>query len=176
MTIFGGAYGIALEPIYLNDVWVLSNANGLGGTPSWTQLSPQPDPTQTTNGYGGLPIPGGGNAVYDATNNRMTLFGNRSTGTTLNEIWVLRNANGLGESAWMQLFPNPDPTYGFPSSRAATTAVYDANNNRMIIYGGIGYSDVNLNDVWVLSDADVVPVNDWMLYATESDDFHSISK
>ena len=36
MTIAGG-YG---EGANYNDVWVLQNANGLGGKPKWTQLSP----------------------------------------------------------------------------------------------------------------------------------------
>ncbi len=72
MITFGGYMNYS----YLNDVWVLSNANGLGGTPTWVKLSPNPDPTQTTNGYNGLPvIRADHTAIYDAANNRMTIFG-----------------------------------------------------------------------------------------------------
>jgi hypothetical protein len=178
MTIFGGLYyAYPNTDILLNDVWVLSNANGLDSTTSaWTRLSPNPDPTQTTNGYGGLPYPRWQHtAVYDATNNRMTIFGGAPG---LNDVWVLSNANGLGGTpAWVQLFPNPDPTQisngwgGSPAPRGGHTAVYDNTNYRMTIFGGW-----DLTDIWVLSNADVLPVNDWMLYATESDDSHTKSK
>ncbi len=68
-----------------NDVWVLSNANGLGGTPVWTQLSPNPDPLI------GYPMPRSSHtAVYDNTNNRMTIFGGSNGSTTLNDSWVFR--------------------------------------------------------------------------------------
>jgi hypothetical protein len=43
MTVFGG-YDCTSH--YLNDVWVLSNANGTGGTPTWTQLSTAGAPRQ----------------------------------------------------------------------------------------------------------------------------------
>jgi Galactose oxidase, central domain len=36
LIVFGGHTGFA----NLNDVWTLSNANGLGGPPSWAQLNP----------------------------------------------------------------------------------------------------------------------------------------
>jgi PKD repeat protein len=206
MIIFGGFSDDAL-----NDVWVLSTANGLGGTPAWTQLFPNPDPTQTTNGYGGLPEPRYGHtavydatnnrmiifsglnsdnylndvwvlsnangldnttsawtqvspigsapagrtestAVYDTTNNRMTIFAGNNGGTLVNDVWVLSTANGLdGTPAWTQLFPNPDPLYGLPTARWIHTAIYDDTDNRMTIFGGVGAQD--LNDVWVLSNA-----------------------
>ena len=39
MIIFGGCADLECD-IPLNDTWVLTNANGLGGTPVWTELSP----------------------------------------------------------------------------------------------------------------------------------------
>ena len=41
MMIFGGCGGCT-------DPWVLANANGLGGTPTWTQLSPSDGPPLAT--------------------------------------------------------------------------------------------------------------------------------
>jgi N-acetylneuraminic acid mutarotase len=138
MTIFGGVGS-------LNDVWVLSNANGVESTtPAWTQIFPT----------GPLPNARASHtAIYDTVNNRMTIFGG-SGGSVgdLNDVWVLSNANGLDSttSAWTQLFP----TGSAPTSRDGHTAVYDITNNRMTIFGGEN-SDVQilLNDTWVLSNA-----------------------
>ena len=42
MIIFGGCSANCAPA--LKDVWALANANGIGGTPAWTQLSPAPGP------------------------------------------------------------------------------------------------------------------------------------
>jgi len=122
-------------------VWVLSNANGQGGTPTWTQLSPAGTP------------PAGrslSSAVYDAANNRMTIFGGSSGATLFGDAWVLSNANGLGGTpAWTQL--GPFTTYA--EARAGHTAVYHSSKNEMIIFGGNVGSNLTTNDVWVLSHA-----------------------
>src|SRR5260221_311480 len=64
------------------------SANGVGGDPAWTQLSPsgiQPPARQ------------GSPAVYDAATNRMTIFGGSgNTSLLLNDVWVLFDANGVG--------------------------------------------------------------------------------
>ncbi len=148
MIIFGGYDGGNSS---FNDVWVLSTANGLGGTPAWTELNPNPDPT-----YGLATGRYYHTAVYDPTNNRMTIFGGYSDYVgTMNDVWVLSNANGLGGTpAWTQLSPTPDPLYGLPAMRYSPTAVYDPTNNRMTIFGGFSSSvSSDLNDVWVLSNA-----------------------
>lgn len=153
---FLGGYGTTGP---LDDVWVLSYANGLGGTPQWTQLVPRGNP--------------GGRyahtAVYDIENNRMIVFGGSSVSNSegfLNDGWILSNANGLnGTSAWTQVIT----TNGLPSARYGHTAIYDSTNNQMTIFAGI--NSKSLSDVWVLDNADTVPVEDWMLYSTESDDF-----
>jgi hypothetical protein len=151
MMVFGGT--IDGGDIQLNDVWILSNANGLDSTTStWTQLFPLPDPTQTTNGYGGLAIPRSNHtAVYDNTHNRMIIFGgfHESYGISeLNDVWVLSNANGLDSTtpAWRELSPLPDPTQttnfygGLPKPRTDPSAVYDIVNSRMTIFGGYNAS------------------------------------
>ena len=140
MTIFGGATGVASPAPCLNDVSVLSDANGVGGTEAWTKLAPSGAPPAKRYGH---------SAVYDSTNNLMIVFGGNNCSTTyFNDVWVLSNANGLGGTpAWSQLSPNGAP----PAPRGFASAVYDAVNNRMIVYGGANGS--NLGDAWVLSNA-----------------------
>lgn len=142
MTIFGG--GVAGTCGYFctiyNDVWVLSNANGLGGTPTWTQLFPS----------GTAPAPREGHtAVYDSTNNQMIVFGGGNNGimNVPNDLWALTNANGLGGTpAWIQL--NETGQVPSPVERFATA--YDLANNRMTIFGGCCYWN---NNTWLLTNA-----------------------
>ncbi len=142
MIVFGG------EPL-TNDVWVLSFANGQGGTPTWTLLTPAAGP---------LPSPRQGHsAVYDAASNRMIIFGGEnSLSVTLDEVWVLSHANGLGGTpTWMLLSP-----IGATMSREFHSAVYDPASNRMIVFGGV----VNFalaNDVRVLSNANGLGTPAW---------------
>ena len=146
MIIFGGCLGGCL-PV-ANDVWVLTNANGQGGTPSWVQLSPVggPPPPRTEH-----------NSVYDQTNNRMIIFGGQNGGgfgcSTFGDVWVLSNANGLGGTpTWTQLSFTGSPATG----QYGQSAVYDAVNNIMTVFGGsgiVGGKCVNVNSVWTLSNA-----------------------
>ena len=129
-----------------SDVWVLSHANGLGGTPNWTQLS-------TTGG----PPPGQyfSTAVYDSANNVLTVFGGTGLlGTTCgltNAVWALSHANGTGGTpVWTNLVPQGAP--GAPSNRQATFAIYESSSNTMTIFGGSARNKA-LNDSWVLSHA-----------------------
>jgi hypothetical protein len=73
----------------LSDVWVLTNANGLGGTPTWTQLGPFSLFAEARSGH---------TAVYNTKTNRMTIFGGFTSLGTLdvdtNDVWVLSHANG----------------------------------------------------------------------------------
>ena len=138
----GGGNGCATFP----DVWVLSHANGLGGTPNWTQLS-------TTGG----PPPGQyfSTAVYDSANNVLTVFGGTGLlGTTCgltNAVWALSHANGTGGTpVWTNLVPQGAP--GAPSNRQATFAIYESSSNTMTIFGGSARNKA-LNDSWVLSHA-----------------------
>lgn len=137
-----------------NDVWILTNANGLGGTAQWIKLNPI--------GPAGFPSPRGHHsAVYDAANNRMIIFGGGQWNEIsrsfflfvprFNDAWVLTNANGLGGTPeWIPL----SSTGGLPSPRETARAVYDPGSNRMTIFGGgnNGLMDVP-NDVWVLTNA-----------------------
>lgn len=149
MTVFGGSTSSFQS---LTDVWVLSHANGLGGTPAWTQLSP-----------GGRLPSGvvGHTAVYDASNNIMIVFAgiNAANTSTTNGVYTLSHANGLGGTPqWARVLGNGTP--GSPVKRLSPTAVYDAANNRMTIFGGSPNTGNNglpgggeFNDVWVLANA-----------------------
>ena len=132
---------------HLNDVWILSNANGLGGSSAWTNLIP--------NGAPGSPV-GTHNhsAVYDSVNNRMIIFGGCQGGCepVTNNVWVLINANGQGGTpTWQQLAPTGGP----PAARASHQAIYDSTTNTMTIWGGQDGGGVcgGYDDVWVLSNA-----------------------
>jgi len=142
MTVFGG--GLGQSSPCTNEVWVLSNANRVGGTPAWTQLTPT----------GGPPVPRiFHTAAYDPATNRMIVFGGNNCFTAgaqfYNDVWVLTNANGLGGTpAWTQLTPAGGP----PAARENLASVYDAAKNNLVVFGGAG-SLSQFNDVWVLSNA-----------------------
>jgi hypothetical protein len=146
MVIYGGDEG---TPPADNSVWVLTNANGTGGTPAWIQLSPAGTAPPVRDSH---------SAIYDAANNIMTIFGGSSEAGLglLNDAWILAGANGLGSPAWTQL--NPALTTG-PGPRAGHTAVYSPTTNKMTIFGGIGAppgttaTNAYFQDVWVLSNA-----------------------
>src|SRR5437016_3431329 len=103
MIVFGGQAGLSATSTYYNDVWVLVNADGLGGAPAWSQLAP----------FGLAPNPRfGSGAAYDPGSNRLIVFGGAYVdypavtgvctsyvnGGTANDVWVLTNANGSGRS------------------------------------------------------------------------------
>jgi len=135
LTVFAGS---DCNGHFFNDVWVLSNANGEGGTSTWTELAPS----------GPLPAAReGSSAIYDSTNHIMTIYGGDAGGGSFGDVWVLSNANGQGGTpAWTQL----SPTGTAPHVRTGHSAVYDSVNNRMIVFGG-NYATTTLGDTWILS-------------------------
>jgi len=137
----------------MNDTRVLTNANGLGGTPTWLTLATA----------GGPPaVRGTHSAVYDAVSNRMVVFGGwdvkyPSPNFFYNDVWILDGATGLaGTPTWLPQSPLGAP----PSPRGSHSAVYDAVNNRMLVYGGrldpTSGSSLFFDEVWELSDANAV--------------------
>src|SRR5581483_4343964 len=145
MIVFGGRDSKGNN---LNDVWVLTNANGLGGASQWTQL--------IANGTAGSPAARSGHStLYDAANNRLIIFGGCSANCApvLNDVWVLTNANGLGGTAtWMELQPWGGP----PSGRTNAAVTYDSANNRLLVFSGQDGSAnpcATLSDFWTLSNA-----------------------
>ena len=140
LLVFGGSEACGKR----NDAWVLSNANGLGGTPAWTQLNPS----------GSLPpVRGevGSAGAYDAAHNQLIIFGGRNDSAVLNDVWVLSNANGLGGTpVWTQL----SPTGALPPPREAHTVTYDVAANTLTVMGGADFPETGFfGDVWQLSNA-----------------------
>jgi hypothetical protein len=147
LIMYGGL--LADNSCCTSDTWVLMNANGLGGMPQWQQLSPAGSLPPTRVGH---------SAVYDATNNRMIIFGGGQQGgcgvycVLFNDVWVLSNANGVaGPPTWRQLIPSAPN--GYPAPRAAHLAIYDPTTNRVIIFGGGNNGTGDRNDTWVLTNA-----------------------
>jgi hypothetical protein len=126
---------------YFNDVWVLSDANGEAGSPAWTQLTPSGTPPAARESA---------SAIYDSTNNTMTVYGGDAGGANFGDVWVLSHANGTGGTpVWTQL----SPTGTAPTTRSGHTAVYDSVHNRMTVFGGFHLSNA-------LSDSDVLTFAD----------------
>lgn len=150
LIVFGGSLAEDGVGAPQNDVWLLSNANGTGGTPTWTQLSPT----------GTLPAARAGNSTtYDPTTNSITISGGFTVvsggqNQPLGDTWVLSNANGLGGTpAWAQI----TPSLYFPEARYFHTGVYNPTTNKLTVFGGdiVDTPTITLftNDVWVLSQA-----------------------
>ncbi len=142
MIIFGGREDAG--PSIFNDVWVLTNANGTGGTPEWIQLNPSGS---------SLPAPrwvhGGG---YDPANNVLVIFGGAlgSSSPCTNDAWVLTNANGIGGiPTWGQL----NVSGVAPAPRANFEYIYAQNSNRFIVVSGNDCFIWPFQDAFVLTNA-----------------------
>jgi hypothetical protein len=130
-------------------VFVLTNANGLGGSPAWSELAvtdPQPRDSHS--------------AVYSRASDSLVAFGGDLAfpGTNKNDTRTLSNASGaVGPATWTSL----EPAGGPPSIRSYHTATYDAAGDRMTVFGGQefirccapDYIIEARDDTWVLSDA-----------------------
>src|SRR5882762_1596570 len=159
MIVFGGQDGCCAQQHSFGDVWVLTNANGLGGTPTWIQLSPA-----------GGPPPGQSEirVVYDAASNQITVFGGwpYASSVPTDAVWVLSNANGLGGApTWTNLIP--EGSSGSPPGRGFQGAVYDPLTNRMIVFAGLAPATNTLyNDTWALSGANGIGLAAWTRLST----------
>jgi hypothetical protein len=127
IIVFGGLTAAGLT----NEAWALSRS----GQPTWTLLAPTGTPPSVRSGSA---------IVYDPVRDRMIVFGgyDNAAWTALNEVWALSLS---GTPAWTQLAPTGTP----PSGRQAMSTLYDPVRDRMLIFGGVDYN--NLNDTWALS-------------------------
>lgn len=144
LIVYGGCSANCGSP--LPDVAVLSHANGLGGTPAWSQNATNPPESREAQ-----------SAVYNSSSKRMIAFGGGLAffGTDQNDTRVLKPANG-SSSTWTTLSPNGGP----PGVREGHTAILDPTHNVMTVFAGVDaissccpYNIQNYNDVWVLSNA-----------------------
>jgi hypothetical protein len=140
LIVFGGDAGGSQN---FADIWVLSNANGTGGTPAWTQLVPSNHGPSARSGQ---------SAIYDATNDRMTIYGGYNGGAILSDVWILSGASGHnGIATWTQGVSGQPRR--FPSS------LYDSTVNEMVTFGGSSSTNP-LNpssDVYTLTNANGLP-------------------
>jgi uncharacterized protein (TIGR03437 family) len=163
MIVFGGLPNLSspLGPLEhlvpTNAVWVLSNANGQGGTPVWTNLVAE-------GATGSPPVRAFHTAVYDTGSNRMTIFGgsrpllvplpvptdSSNPEKMYNDAWVLTHANGLGGI----------PTWSQVTSSAAIEAVVNGASNlsgdispgEIVVLNGSGIGPTQLTRSQVGSD------------------------
>jgi hypothetical protein len=152
LIIFGGDPNIGFCYGTIDDTWVLTNADGVGGTPTWTQLSPTGGPP---------PIGQNASGVYDPGTNSLIVYGGNVTscGGGNPDVWVLTFANGLGGTpAWTKL----SPTGTIPTARSGHSAAYNASSNRMTVFGGCGSSSCEFQDAWVLTNANGVGSSAWI--------------
>ena len=96
-------------------------------------------------------------AIFDDTNNRMITFGGwfgDLVNFPTNDLYAL-NFTDLSDGAWNKLVPGTSE--GLPDRRAEHSAIVDSENNRMVIFGGLGQEgdlvgdDIYLNDTWELT-------------------------
>lgn|GEM_PF-1328650 len=129
ILVFGGAtyaYRYDLTGYaYFADVWSLS----LEGPTSWSRLQ-----------VSGTSPPGRAwhSLTYDPERDRVLLFGGDATNHT-DDVWALTLS---GAPSWIELSPaGPGPT-----NRLEHTALYEPQQDRLIVFGGLFH-----NDAWALS-------------------------
>jgi len=153
LIVFGGCGGYCV-PV-LSDVWVLTNANGLGGTPVWTQLEVSGGPAARTNAA----------ASYDAVDNRLFVFGGQDGSanpcSTFADLWVLSNANGLGgAAAWVSVLLSG----GAPTGQNGAASV-SVGGDGITLFGGIGMVDgtcTATNNEWFLFGPPISPLGQFV--------------
>ncbi len=148
MIIFGGKN----QSTTLQDLWVLSNASGAAGNPDWNAPNVSSPP----------PMRASHTAVYNKQSNKMIVFaGSGSTdGTTLlrQDLWSLSNADAsISTPTWLPI----SPTGQLPSNRWGHAAVYDEQEDIMIVFGGAQTGQAIFNDVWVLERATEQFTSNW---------------
>jgi len=112
----------------LNDTWEFNLLNY-----SWTQLDlpEHPSPRYWHD------------MVYDSAKQVIMLFGGSIKGGLSQETWIFN----VTSNRWIQM--NPEVS---PSNRSFHKLVYDSENGKVIMFGGVksGYSET-YNDTWIYS-------------------------
>jgi RHS repeat-associated protein len=138
-------------------LFVLVNASGTGGAPTWLRVPVE-------GGPGPLAFAGGG---YEPSGNRLVVFGGcaGSCDTPSAETWVLQGANGLGgPPSWTRL------AVSGPSARFGHAAALDPATDRLYVFGGTSSeSGPTLDDLWVLESASGAGQPRWLSLAAEGD-------
>ncbi|MBI1839096.1 MAG: hypothetical protein HYR95_02295 [Candidatus Colwellbacteria bacterium] len=122
-----------LTGTHINEVWTLETS----GEPVLRNISPFIGPLgrELTS------------LVYDESNKRLVTFtGTDANGHRMNDVWSLP-LESFGSGDWRKLEPTGDK----PEPRWGGATVYDAKNQRAIMFGGMDGTRGTLNDVWELS-------------------------
>src|SRR6185436_10331437 len=131
LFVVGGCSGDCLGSS--DQTWILTHANGLGGTPTWSLL-PGAGPGPRIDHA----------AAIDPATRRLIVFGGSNAGSSLGDVWLL-SLDGL--SAWQAL-----PAGGSGPVRSGMTASYDPERNVLVVFGGRSGTQA-FADTWVLSHA-----------------------
>jgi hypothetical protein len=86
----------------------------------------------------------------DTSGKRLLVFGGLHGDFLLNDAWVASMPSDGSNPVWKQLC-SPVSCGTAPAARWGGFGVYDAPNDRFIIFGGNDTASVNYNDVWALS-------------------------
>ena len=124
MVLFGG-WGNQ----YFDDTWTLALDQD---PPQWIPHTPATHPSARLEHA----------TAYDATRDRMLLFGGKDAYQFYNDVWQL---DLTGEPTW-----SPVSTAGVPPSPRECRAVYDPVRDRLILFGGFSYPN-HLNETWELT-------------------------
>src|SRR5262249_47590285 len=135
LIVSGGCSG-GCTPL-ATDVWSLSNANGSGGTPTWTNRGTAPNQSYDNGQFGAV----------DSANHVLMIFGGQDgggfvCGETSGDTYTLNTSTFiLGP-----LITSGGP----PGEQYFPHGGYNPPFNRLVISNGISCSD---NDLWVLTNA-----------------------
>jgi N-acetylneuraminic acid mutarotase len=120
LLVFGGFDGS-----HRNDLWAYNRA-----TNTWSDLAPAaPRPAGRT----------GHTAVWDATGNRLLVFGGHDGTTYRYDLWAYQATT----NTWVELTPVGTP----PAGRYRHAAVWDAVSSHLYVFGGWDGSG-RRNDLW----------------------------
>lgn len=124
MILFGGADGTNI----LTDVWTLKLTQG---SESWAQLNPADPPEARYVVY----------AMFHPGRNSLVIFGGAGASQRFDEVWELK----LDSTVWRQV----EVSGTKPAGREGGGTMYNAANNRMVIFAGNDYYRA-YNDPWAL--------------------------
>lgn len=85
----------------------------------------------------------------DTTRKRLVVFGGLHGDFVTSDLWAAEMKEDGSNPVWAQLC-SPTSCGTAPPARWGGVAVYDANSDRLVIFGGRTSGSVNYNDVWSL--------------------------
>lgn len=107
-----------------NDTWAYDY-----NTNTWTDLNPALAPTARW----------GPSMGYDAGSDRIVIFGGRVSNTLFNETWAF----DFNTNTWTNMNPA-----SAPSPRGGNHLVYDAESDRLVLFGGERTGFTRLDETW----------------------------